>query len=51
MQLGRRAWPRFYENFMKLWKKHGTTPRYAASPTIAKPQSSRGHRRFASQHS
>jgi alkanesulfonate monooxygenase SsuD/methylene tetrahydromethanopterin reductase-like flavin-dependent oxidoreductase (luciferase family) len=32
MQLGRRAWPRFYENFMKLWKKHGTTPRYARIP-------------------
>lgn len=32
MELGRRAWPRFYENFMKLWKKHGTTPRYARIP-------------------
>jgi alkanesulfonate monooxygenase SsuD/methylene tetrahydromethanopterin reductase-like flavin-dependent oxidoreductase (luciferase family) len=32
MELGRRAWPRFYENFIKLWKKHGTTPRYARIP-------------------
>jgi alkanesulfonate monooxygenase SsuD/methylene tetrahydromethanopterin reductase-like flavin-dependent oxidoreductase (luciferase family) len=29
MALGRRAWPLFYANFMKLWKKHGTQPRYA----------------------
>ena len=32
MELGRRAWPRFYENFMVLWKKHGTQPRYARIP-------------------
>jgi alkanesulfonate monooxygenase SsuD/methylene tetrahydromethanopterin reductase-like flavin-dependent oxidoreductase (luciferase family) len=32
MALGRRAWPRFYANFMKLWKKHGTQPRYARIP-------------------
>jgi alkanesulfonate monooxygenase SsuD/methylene tetrahydromethanopterin reductase-like flavin-dependent oxidoreductase (luciferase family) len=32
MELGRRAWPRFHESFMKLWKKHGTTPRYARIP-------------------
>jgi len=29
IELGRRAWPLFYANFMKLWKKHGTQPRYA----------------------
>jgi alkanesulfonate monooxygenase SsuD/methylene tetrahydromethanopterin reductase-like flavin-dependent oxidoreductase (luciferase family) len=32
MALGRRGWPLFYENFMKLWKAHGTTPRYARIP-------------------
>ena len=32
MALGRRAWPKFYESFMKLWKKHGTQPRYARMP-------------------
>jgi alkanesulfonate monooxygenase SsuD/methylene tetrahydromethanopterin reductase-like flavin-dependent oxidoreductase (luciferase family) len=32
MELGRRAWPVFYRNFMKLWVKHGTTPRYARVP-------------------
>jgi alkanesulfonate monooxygenase SsuD/methylene tetrahydromethanopterin reductase-like flavin-dependent oxidoreductase (luciferase family) len=32
MELGRRAWPKFYESFMKLWKKHGTQPRYARIP-------------------
>jgi alkanesulfonate monooxygenase SsuD/methylene tetrahydromethanopterin reductase-like flavin-dependent oxidoreductase (luciferase family) len=32
MALGRRAWPRFYAQFMKLWVKHGTQPRYARIP-------------------
>jgi alkanesulfonate monooxygenase SsuD/methylene tetrahydromethanopterin reductase-like flavin-dependent oxidoreductase (luciferase family) len=32
LELGRRAWPLFYANFMKLWKKHGTQPRYARIP-------------------
>ena len=32
MALGRRAWPRFYASFMKLWKMHGTQPRYAKIP-------------------
>jgi alkanesulfonate monooxygenase SsuD/methylene tetrahydromethanopterin reductase-like flavin-dependent oxidoreductase (luciferase family) len=32
MELGRRAWPVFYASFMKLWKKHGTQPRYARIP-------------------
>ena len=32
LQLGRRAWPAFYASFMKLWKKHGTQPRYARIP-------------------
>jgi alkanesulfonate monooxygenase SsuD/methylene tetrahydromethanopterin reductase-like flavin-dependent oxidoreductase (luciferase family) len=32
MELGRRAWPLFYASFMKLWKKHGTQPRYARIP-------------------
>ena len=32
MALGRRAWPVFLANFMKLWKRHGTQPRYARMP-------------------
>jgi alkanesulfonate monooxygenase SsuD/methylene tetrahydromethanopterin reductase-like flavin-dependent oxidoreductase (luciferase family) len=32
MALGRRAWPVFYASFMKLWKLHGTQPRYARIP-------------------
>jgi alkanesulfonate monooxygenase SsuD/methylene tetrahydromethanopterin reductase-like flavin-dependent oxidoreductase (luciferase family) len=32
MALGRRAWPVFHASFMKLWKKHGTQPRYARIP-------------------
>jgi hypothetical protein len=32
MELGRRAWPKFYAGFMKLWIKHGTQPRYARIP-------------------
>jgi alkanesulfonate monooxygenase SsuD/methylene tetrahydromethanopterin reductase-like flavin-dependent oxidoreductase (luciferase family) len=32
MALGRRAWPVFYASFMKLWKKHGTQPRYVRIP-------------------
>ena len=32
MALGRRAWPLFYRSFMKLWKLHGTQPRYARIP-------------------
>lgn len=32
LELGRRAWPVFYRNFMTLWKRHGTTPRYARLP-------------------
>ena len=32
MALGRRAWPVFYKSFMKLWKLHGTQPRFARLP-------------------
>ena len=32
MALGRRAWPGFHASFMKLWKKHGTQPRFARLP-------------------
>jgi alkanesulfonate monooxygenase SsuD/methylene tetrahydromethanopterin reductase-like flavin-dependent oxidoreductase (luciferase family) len=32
MELGRRAWPSFHTSFMKLWKKHGTQPRFARLP-------------------
>jgi len=30
--LGRRAWPSFHKSFMKLWKLHGTQPRFARLP-------------------
>jgi alkanesulfonate monooxygenase SsuD/methylene tetrahydromethanopterin reductase-like flavin-dependent oxidoreductase (luciferase family) len=32
MAIGRRAWPLFYRSFMKLWKLHGTQPRFARLP-------------------
>ena len=32
MALGRRAWPSFHKSFMKLWKRHGTQPRFARLP-------------------
>jgi len=32
MTLGRRAWPSFHARFMKLWKLHGTQPRFARLP-------------------
>ena len=32
MALGRRAWPPFLASFMKLWKLHGTQPRFARMP-------------------
>jgi alkanesulfonate monooxygenase SsuD/methylene tetrahydromethanopterin reductase-like flavin-dependent oxidoreductase (luciferase family) len=32
IELGRRAWPVFHDSFMKLWKLHGTQPRYARIP-------------------
>jgi alkanesulfonate monooxygenase SsuD/methylene tetrahydromethanopterin reductase-like flavin-dependent oxidoreductase (luciferase family) len=32
LRLGRRAWPVFYKSFMKLWKLHGTQPRFARLP-------------------
>ena len=32
MALGRRAWPKFHSSFMKLWKLHGTQPRFARMP-------------------
>jgi alkanesulfonate monooxygenase SsuD/methylene tetrahydromethanopterin reductase-like flavin-dependent oxidoreductase (luciferase family) len=32
MDIGRKAWPTFYENFIKLWRKHGTQPVNAKLP-------------------
>jgi alkanesulfonate monooxygenase SsuD/methylene tetrahydromethanopterin reductase-like flavin-dependent oxidoreductase (luciferase family) len=32
LALGRRAWPSFHKSFMKLWKLHGTQPRFARLP-------------------
>ena len=31
-EIGRKAWPAFYENFIKLWRKHGTEPVNAKLP-------------------
>jgi alkanesulfonate monooxygenase SsuD/methylene tetrahydromethanopterin reductase-like flavin-dependent oxidoreductase (luciferase family) len=31
-EIGRRAWPAFYESFIKLWRKHGTEPVNAKLP-------------------
>jgi alkanesulfonate monooxygenase SsuD/methylene tetrahydromethanopterin reductase-like flavin-dependent oxidoreductase (luciferase family) len=30
--IGRKAWPTFYDNFIKLWRKHGTQPVNAKLP-------------------
>jgi alkanesulfonate monooxygenase SsuD/methylene tetrahydromethanopterin reductase-like flavin-dependent oxidoreductase (luciferase family) len=30
--IGRKAWPAFYESFIKLWRKHGTEPVNAKLP-------------------
>jgi alkanesulfonate monooxygenase SsuD/methylene tetrahydromethanopterin reductase-like flavin-dependent oxidoreductase (luciferase family) len=32
LDIGRKAWPTFYENFIKLWRKHGTEPVNAKLP-------------------
>ncbi|MDB5998468.1 MAG: luciferase [Rhizobacter sp.] len=32
LELGRAAWPVFYNNFIKLWRKHGTQPVNAKLP-------------------
>jgi len=32
LDLGRNAWPVFYDNFIKLWRKHGTEPVNAKLP-------------------
>jgi alkanesulfonate monooxygenase SsuD/methylene tetrahydromethanopterin reductase-like flavin-dependent oxidoreductase (luciferase family) len=31
-EIGRQAWPTFYDNFIKLWRKHGTQPVNAKLP-------------------
>ena len=31
-EIGRKAWPVFYDNFIKLWRKHGTEPVNAKLP-------------------
>jgi alkanesulfonate monooxygenase SsuD/methylene tetrahydromethanopterin reductase-like flavin-dependent oxidoreductase (luciferase family) len=31
-ELGRKSWPSFYDNFIKLWRKHGTQPVNAKLP-------------------
>jgi alkanesulfonate monooxygenase SsuD/methylene tetrahydromethanopterin reductase-like flavin-dependent oxidoreductase (luciferase family) len=32
LDIGRAAWPRFYESFMRLWRRHGGEPRNIRPP-------------------
>jgi alkanesulfonate monooxygenase SsuD/methylene tetrahydromethanopterin reductase-like flavin-dependent oxidoreductase (luciferase family) len=41
--LGRKAWPAFYENFIKLWRKHGTEPVNAKLPPSFDQLAESGH--------
>jgi hypothetical protein len=41
--LGRKAWPAFYENFIKLWRKHGTQPVNAKLPPSFDQLAESGH--------
>lgn len=36
-EIGRKAWPAFYESFIKLWRKHGTEPVNAKLPPTFDP--------------
>jgi len=36
-EIGRKAWPSFYESFIKLWRKHGTEPVNAKLPPSFDP--------------
>lgn len=42
-QIGRKAWPTFYENFIKLWRKHGTQPVNAKLPPTFDELLATGH--------
>jgi alkanesulfonate monooxygenase SsuD/methylene tetrahydromethanopterin reductase-like flavin-dependent oxidoreductase (luciferase family) len=42
-ELGRKAWPTFYENFIKLWRKHGTQPVNAKLPPSFDQLAESGH--------
>jgi len=42
-QIGRKAWPVFYENFIKLWRKHGTEPVNAKLPPSFDQLAESGH--------
>jgi len=41
--IGRKAWPTFYENFIKLWRKHGTEPVNAKLPPSFDQLAESGH--------
>lgn len=43
LQIGRKAWPTFYDNFFKLWRKHGTQPVNAKLPPDFDDLLSTGH--------
>src|SRR5882672_10246951 len=42
-ELGRKAWPTFYDNFIKLWRKHGTQPVNAKLPPSFDQLAESGH--------
>ena len=42
-ELGQKAWPTFYENFIKLWRKHGTQPVDAKLPPSFDQLAESGH--------
>ena len=42
-EIGRKAWPAFYESFIKLWRKHGTEPVNAKLPPSFDQLAEAGH--------
>lgn len=42
-EIGRKAWPAFYESFIKLWRKHGTEPVNAKLPPSFDQLAESGH--------
>lgn len=43
LDIGRKAWPTFYDNFIKLWRKHGTQPVNAKLPPTFDELLATGH--------
>ena len=42
-QIGRRAWPTFFDNFIKLWRRHGTEPTNIKLPSDFDELMASGH--------